>query len=91
MDYAELWEINYKLHGSAEEATRVTTEQITQRNKLNFRKAPGGYIPNHVNGMARQCGAICAPYRCLLDSGHTGPHYTYGFTDSYIFDNTEEA
>lgn len=36
----------------------------------------------------RQCSAICPPYRCVLEHGHTGAHYTYGVDTVYKFDTS---
>lgn len=45
-------------------------------------------LPERTNPNARQCSAVCPPYRCVLDHNHTGVHYTYGVNTVYKFDTS---
>lgn len=56
----------------------------------DLRQSPAGFLPNYDGKTGTQCTATCGPYRCVLDLGHTGEHFTYGIEKSYIFDNTTE-
>lgn len=67
----------------------VSNHHRDLRERHGFRKSTHfDTQPARKNPAGKQCSAVCPPYRCTQDHGHTGPHYTYGMDAVYVFDTS---